>query len=137
MTDTEKLTLNLGVVDLGQIDLLIEQGFYANRADFLRAAVRHELLRHESTSRETISRFSATLGVLAYTRKDLEALYDKGQRLRITVVGMLVIGSEVTPELAVATFERATVYGVLRASDEVRAALITSGALNIEKRKRG
>jgi Arc/MetJ-type ribon-helix-helix transcriptional regulator len=121
--DSEKITINLGAVDLGKVDLLVEEGFYGNRTDFIRTAIRNQLDRHEAQTSQSATRRAASFGALALTRKDLEAVRAKGQKLRLSVIGVLSLGREITPELAAASIESVYVRGVFRASDEVKAAL--------------
>lgn len=123
MADTEKITINLSVVDLGQVDLLVEQGFYSNRSDFIRMAIRNQLSTHAEAVKQTVVRKQMAIGVLIYSRKDLEAKRAAGEKLDINVVGMAHIASDVTPELALDTIQSLQVYGVLRASPVVRDAL--------------
>lgn len=123
MTDTEKITINLSVVDLGQVDLLVEQGFYSNRSDLIRMAIRNQLSTHAEAVKQTVVRKQMAIGVLIYSRKDLEAKRAAGEKLDINVVGMANIASDVTPELALDTIQSLQVYGVLRASPAVRDAL--------------
>ena len=120
---TEKITINLGLVDLGQIDLLVAEGFYANRTDFIRTAIRAQLTTHAEAVRQTVARRTMVLGVQHYGRADLEAVRDAGQRLAIRVLGLASIGDDVTPELAQATIESVEVLGALRASPAVKRAL--------------
>ena len=123
MADTEKITINLSVVDLGQVDLLVEQGFYSNRSDFIRTAIRNQLSTHAEVVKQTVVRKQIAIGVLNYSRKDLEAKRAAGEKLDINVVGMANIAGDVTPELALDTIQSLQVYGVLRASPAVRDAL--------------
>lgn len=123
MTDTEKITINLSVVDLGQVDLLVEQGFYSNRSDLIRMAIRNQLSTHAEAVKQTVVRKQMAIGVLIYSRKDLEAKRAAGEKLDINIVGMANIASDVTPELALDTIQSLQVYGVLRASPAVRDAL--------------
>ena len=120
---TEKITINLGLVDLGQVDLLVQEGFYANRTDFIRTAIRAQLATHAETVHRTVARKTLVLGVQQYARRDLEAVRDAGQRLQIRVLGLASIADDVSPELALATIEVAEVLGTLRASAAVKAAL--------------
>jgi Arc/MetJ-type ribon-helix-helix transcriptional regulator len=120
---TEKITINLGLVDLGQIDLLVQEGFYANRTDFIRAAVRTQLATHAEAVTHTVARKTLMLGIQHYTRRDLEALRAAGQRLQVRVLGLASIAEDVSPELALATIESVEVLGALRASAAVKAAL--------------
>ena len=120
---TEKITINLGLVDLGQIDLLVQEGFYANRTDFIRAAVRSQLASHAEAVTHTVARKTLMLGIQHYTRRDLEALRAAGQRLQVRVLGLASIAEDVSPELALATIESVEVLGALRASAAVKAAL--------------
>lgn len=121
--DTEKITINLGPVDLGQIDLLVQEGFYSNRSDLIRTAIRNQLQTHAETIRQTVTRKSMVLGLQHYSRADLEAVKASGQRLQIQVLGMASIGGDVTPELALATIDSIAVLGALHASPAVKAAL--------------
>ena len=120
---TEKITINLGLVDLGQIDLLVQEGFYANRTDFIRTAIRTQLATHAEAVTHTVARKTLVLGVQHYTRRDLEAIRAAGQRLQIRVLGLASIAEDVAPELALATIESVEVLGALRASAAVKAAL--------------
>jgi Arc/MetJ-type ribon-helix-helix transcriptional regulator len=121
--ETEKITINLGPIDLGQIDLLVQQGFYSNRTDLIRTAIRNQLQSHSEVIRQTVARKSLVLGLQHYTRADLEAARDAGQKLQIQVLGLASIGADVTPELALATIDSVTVLGALHASAAVKAAL--------------
>ena len=121
--DSEKLTINLGFVDLGHIDLLVRDGFYSNRSDFIRTAIRNQLAAHADTARQAASRLTLELGLRKFTRQDLEAVRAAGERLRIRVLGLTVIADDVSPELATATIESITVLGALRAPADVKTAL--------------
>ena len=103
--DSEKLTINLGFVDLGHIDLLVRDGFYSNRSDFIRTAIRNQLVTHADTARQAASRLTLELGLRTFTRQDLEAVQAAGERLRIRVLGLAIIADDVTPDLARATIE--------------------------------
>jgi len=121
--DNEKLTLNIGYVDLGHIDLLVRDGFYSNRSDFIRTAIRNQIAAHADTTRQSASRLTLELGLRAFTRGDLEAVQAAGERLRIRVLGLATIADDVTPELARSTIESIVVLGALHASPEVKTAL--------------
>ena len=121
--DNEKLTLNIGYVDLGHIDLLVRDGFYSNRSDFIRTAIRNQIAAHADTTRQSASRLTLELGLRAFTRGDLEAVQAAGERLRIRVLGLATIADDVTPELARATIESIVVLGALHTSPEVKTAL--------------
>lgn len=121
--DSEKITINLGVVDLGQIDLLVAEGFYANRTDLIRTAIRNQLDRHADAVKGSLARKSLELGLRHYGRADLEAAREAGLRLDIRVLGLASIARDVTPELARATIGSITVLGALHASAAVKAAL--------------
>jgi len=120
---TEKITINLGVVDLGQIDLLVQEGFYSNRTDLIRTAIRNQLATHAEVIRETVARKTFVLGLQHYSRGDLEAVQAAGQRLQIQVLGLASIATDVPPELALATIDSIVVLGALHASAAVKAAL--------------
>ena len=121
--DSEKITINLGYVDLGQIDLMVQDGFYSNRTDFIRTAIRNQLDRHAEVVKRSVARKSVELGLCHYSRDDLEAVRAAGQMLHIRVLGLATIASDVTPELARATIGSVAVLGALHASPAVKAAL--------------
>ena len=120
---TEKITINLGLVDLGQIDLLVQEGFYANRTDFIRTAIRMQLAGHAEVVRRTVARKTLVLGVQHYTRRELEAVRAAGETLQINVLGLASIAEDVSPDLARATIDSVVVLGAFRASPAVKAAL--------------
>ncbi|MBZ0317453.1 MAG: CopG family transcriptional regulator [Anaerolineae bacterium] len=120
---TEKITINLSVVDLGKIDLLVEEGFYSTRTDLIKTAIRNLLNTHETHIGQVVTRKSYALGFLSYGRKSLEATVANGEQLDIKVVGMAVIDSNVPPELAQAAIHLIEVKGVFRASEAVKEAL--------------
>jgi Arc/MetJ-type ribon-helix-helix transcriptional regulator len=121
--ETEKLTINLGVVDLGQIDLLVQEGFYSNRTDLIRTAIRNQLTVHAEEVKRTVARRTLVLGLQQLTRADLERARAAGQMLHIQVLGLARIADDVTPELARATIQTVEVLGAFHASQAVRQAL--------------
>ena len=121
--ESEKITLNLGYVDLGRIDLLVQEGFYSNRTDFIRTAIRNQLSTEGDAVTKSIVRHTLELGLRDLTRSDLEALKAAGEKLQIKVVGLVRIAPDVTPKLALATIESINVLGALQASAEVKSAL--------------
>ena len=122
MTDTEKITINMSAVDLGQIDLLVDEGFYSNRSDFIRTAIRNQISQHSEVVRQSVTRRTMAVGVIGYTPSELEKIRARGEMLEIRVMGVLTLPG-VSPELARATIQSIQVKGVFRASDEVKAAL--------------
>lgn len=120
---TEKITINLGFVDLGQIDLLVHEGFYTNRTDFVRTAIRNQLTTHADVVKRIVTRKTLVLGLQHYTRYDLEAVRAAGEKLQISVLGLVSIAEDVSPDLALATIDSIEVLGALRASAAVKAAL--------------
>jgi Arc/MetJ-type ribon-helix-helix transcriptional regulator len=122
-SDTEKITINLGYVDLGHIDLVVQDGFYSNRTDFIRTAIRNQLERHAEVVKQSTARKSLDLGLRNYSREDLEEARRAGRTLEINVLGLATIAADVTPELARATITSVVVLGALHASPEVKAAL--------------
>lgn len=122
-SDSEKITINLGYVDLGRIDLLVQEGFYTNRTDFIRTAIRNQITAHADEVTRSIDRHTLELGLRDYTAADLEAVKAAGEKLHIKVVGLARIAPDVTPELACATIGSLTVLGALQASAAVKAAL--------------
>jgi Arc/MetJ-type ribon-helix-helix transcriptional regulator len=122
-SDSEKITINLGYVDLGQIDLMVHEGFYSNRTDFIRTAIRNQLERHADVVRQSTVRKSLDLGLRQYSREDLEAARRAGEMLHIHVLGLVSIALDVTPKLARATIASIVVLGALHASPAVKKAL--------------
>jgi len=119
----EKITINVGCVDLGQIDLLVQEGFYSNRTDLIRTAIRNQLATHSEAVQQVVSRQTLVLGIQHYTAADLKAVKAAGEMLQIRVLGLASIADDVTPALARATIESLTVLGALHASPAVKAAL--------------
>lgn len=122
-SESEKITINVGYVDLGHIDLLVREGFYSNRTDFIRTAIRNQLASHADAVKQSIVRHSLELGLRRVSRQELEASRAKGVRLQIQVVGLATIDDDVTPELAREAIESITVLGALHASKEIKSAL--------------
>ena len=120
---SEKITINVGLIDLGQIDLLVGEGFYANRTDFIRTAIRRQLDSRAAAVSDTVERRALTLGTQHVSRRDLEALRDAGRRIELRVLGLATIADDVSPELALATIESVEVLGAFRAPRAVKAAL--------------
>jgi Arc/MetJ-type ribon-helix-helix transcriptional regulator len=121
--DTEKITINLGYVDLGQVDLMVQEGFYSNRTDFIRTAIRNQLERHADVVKQSTARKSLELGLRNYSRDELEAARRAGELLHINVLGLASIALDVTADLARATIASVSVLGALHASPAVKAAL--------------
>ncbi len=121
--DSEKITVNLGFVDLGQIDLLVNEGFYGNRTDFIRTAIRNQFGSHAEALKQVVARKTLVLGLQHFSAADLRAVKAARQTLQIRVLGLATIADDVTPELALATIGSIEVLGALRASPEVKAAL--------------
>ena len=125
-TDTEKsekITINVGLVDLGEIDLLVDEGFYANRTDFIRTAIRRQLATRADAVERTVAKRSLTLGSEHLARRDLEALRDAGETIHVRVLGLASIADDVDPDLALATISSVEVLGAFRAPRAVKAAL--------------
>ena len=122
-SDTEKITINLGLVDLGQVDLLVQEGFFSNRTDFIRTAIRNQLATHGEAVRQAVTRKTLVLGLVEYSRADLEAVRKSRKQLRIHVLGLARIASDVSAALALATIASVSVLGAFHASPAVKAAL--------------
>jgi Arc/MetJ-type ribon-helix-helix transcriptional regulator len=121
--ETEKITINLGFVDLGHVDLMVQEGFYSNRTDFIRTAIRNQLERHADVVKQSTVRKSLDLGLRTFSREDLEAARRAGEMLQINVLGLASIAQDITPELARASIASVCVLGALHASPAVKAAL--------------
>lgn len=119
----EKITINLGYVDLGQIDLLVQEGFYGNRTDLIRTAIRNQLATHADAVKQAVARKMLVLGLHQFGAADLHAVQAAGQVLQIRVLGLATIANDVTPELALATIDSVVVLGALHASPAIKAAL--------------
>ena len=123
LPDTEKITINVGAIDLGHIDLLVQEGFYSNRTDLIRTAIRNQLATHAEVLRQTVARRTLVLGLQDYSKRDLEAVRKSGTKLRIQALGLVRIAQDVSPALARDTIESIAVLGALQASGAVKAAL--------------
>jgi Arc/MetJ-type ribon-helix-helix transcriptional regulator len=123
LPESEKITINLGYVDLGRVDLLVQEGFYSNRTDFIRTAIRNQLTVHAEEMSRSIDRHTLELGLRDIAKADLEAVREAGERLHIKVIGLVRIAGDVTPELALETIASITVLGALQARPEIKAAL--------------
>jgi Arc/MetJ-type ribon-helix-helix transcriptional regulator len=123
MAETEKITINMIAVDLGKVDLLVQEGFYQNRTDFIRTAIRNQLDKHDAAVQSAVVRNSYGMGIFEWGRKDLEKTVAKGERKSFNVIGILVIDDDVTPELADQAIESIRVRGSFRASPAVKEAL--------------
>lgn len=124
IVDSEKITINLGFVDLGHIDLMVQDGFYSNRTDFIRTAIRNQLDKHGDVVQRSVARRTLEMGLRTYSRDELEAVRKSGETLHVKVLGLASIAPDVSPELARATIGSITVLGALHASPAVRAALL-------------
>jgi Arc/MetJ-type ribon-helix-helix transcriptional regulator len=120
---SEKITINIGLVDLGQIDLLVDEGFFANRTDFIRTAIRRQLDSRETVVHNTVQRRALVLGTQHLSRRELEQLREAGQQIELRVLGLATIADDVSPELALATIASVEVLGAFRAPRAVKAAL--------------
>ncbi len=123
MADTEKITINMSAVDLGKVDLLVQEGLYSNRTDFIRTAIRSQLDKHNLEIQQSVIRNSYVIGVLVYDSSDLEKRKLKGEKIKMTVVGLLHLSDDITPELAREVIESIQVRGIFQASAQVKAAL--------------
>ena len=123
MSETEKITINMSVVDLGKIDLLVQEGLYSNRTDLIRTAIRNQILTHEFELQQSVQRNSFGIGVINYNRKDLEGAKAEGKSLKITIIGLLHLSNDISPELAAETIESIRVMGVFRAPEALKQAL--------------
>lgn len=121
--DSEKITINLGHVDLGQVDLLVSEGFYSNRTDFIRTAIRNQLTQHGEVLKQVVARKMLVLGLRHISRQELQALQQSRQTLTLRIVGLASIAADVTPALALDTIESLEVLGALHASADVKRAL--------------
>jgi Arc/MetJ-type ribon-helix-helix transcriptional regulator len=123
MADSEKITVNVGIVDLGRIDLLVQEGFYASRADFIRTAIRNQIERQRTAVDSISTRKSMVIGTLGFSRKDLEQKRENNEMVNVKVIGLFILADDITPELARETIQSVTVRGVFKAPDDVKEAL--------------
>jgi len=129
MADTEKITINMNAVELGKIDLLVEEGHYSNRTDFIRSAIRSQLEKHAVEVQQTVVRASYVVGAFSYSRADLERYKAKNEKVKINVVGMCNLASDIPPALAVEVVDTLKVYGIFQASADVKDALTKAGKI--------
>ena len=123
MSDTEKITVNIGIVDLGRIDLLVQEGFYASRADFVRTAIRNQLERQKTAVDSISTRKDMVIGTMSYNRRELEQKREDNEMINIKVIGMFILSDDITPQLALDTIQSVTVRGVFKAPEDVKQAL--------------
>jgi Arc/MetJ-type ribon-helix-helix transcriptional regulator len=123
MSDTEKITINIGIVDLGRVDLLVQEGFYASRADFVRTAIRNQLDRQKTAVDSITTRKSMVIGTLSYNRHELEQKLTENEMINVKVIGLFILTDDVTPQLAQDTIQSVTVRGVFKAPEDVKEAL--------------
>ena len=123
MADSEKITINMSAVDLGKVDVLVQEGLYSNRTDFIRTAIRTALDKHNVEIQQSMTRHNFAIGILVYDRDDLEKYRKQGAKLAVNIIGMLNINSNVTPELAREVVESVQVRGIFQASEDVKKAL--------------
>ena len=123
MVDTEKITINMSVVDLGQVDLLVDEGFYSSRTDFIRTAIRSQLEKHTFEIQQSVERHSYIVGVLSYDKNDFDKFKQKGEKLTISVIGLLHLHNDITTELAQEVIESLQVRGVFVAREDLKVAL--------------
>jgi len=124
MPESEKITINLSVVDLGKVDLLVQEGLYSNRTDFIRTAIRNQIKAHDFELQQSVLRHSYGIGAYHFNRKDLEKVKAEGNMLKITAIGLLHLSDDISPQLAAQTIEKIHVMGVFRAPEAVKAALV-------------
>jgi Arc/MetJ-type ribon-helix-helix transcriptional regulator len=123
MSETEKITINMSVVDLGKVDLLVQEGLYSNRTDFIRTAVRNQIENHDFELQQSVQRHAFGIGVFSYDRNYLERAKAEGKSVKFTVIGLLRLANDISPELAAETIEKVHVRGVFRAAEKVKQAL--------------
>ena len=123
MTDTEKITINMSAVDLGKVDLLVQEGLYSNRTDFIRTAIRTQMDKHALEVQQSVARHAYGIGVFSYNRKELERQKASGKKLRLTVLGLLTLSDDIPVRLATEVIEAVEIRGVFHASPEIKAAL--------------
>ena len=123
MAETEKITINMNVVDLGKVDLLVNQGFYSNRTEFIKSSIRHQLMSHAKDVDHVITQKSYVLGVTHYSRQDLEKLLVENKILDVKVVGLLMFDEDIDAEILIKTIKSVNIFGVLKATNEVKAAI--------------
>ena len=123
MPESEKITINMNVVDLGKVDMLVQEGVYSNRTDFIRTAIRNLLDKHSFEIQQTVTRNSYVIGALMYNRADLEKIKSKNERLNLKIIGLLSLDKDIPVELADEVIEVVQVRGVFNASEPVKAVL--------------
>lgn len=123
MPETEKITINMSAVDLGKVDLLVQEGLFSNRTDFIRTAIRNQLDKHNLEIQQSVTRHSYVIGMLVYDRTDLEKIKAKGEKLELKLIGYLSLANNISPELASEVIASIQLHGLFQASEAVKAAL--------------
>lgn len=110
---SEKVSVNINEEALSKIDLLVEDGFYSNRSDFINRAVDTLLDRENRTvdklleihSKEKINSRQWFVGVQTMGSQYLEKVKEQGVRLRIKGCGVLYFEKDAAQELVFETVE--------------------------------
>ncbi len=123
MPETEKITINMSAVDLGKVDLLVQEGLYSNRTDFIRTAIRNALDKHNMEIQQSVTRHAFGIGMFHYGKSDFEKVKAEGKKLKISIIGMLDLSYNITPELADEVVESVQVRGIFQAPEEVKKVL--------------
>ncbi|HCK65265.1 MAG TPA: CopG family transcriptional regulator [Anaerolineae bacterium] len=129
MADTEKITINMNAVELGKVDLLVEEGHYSNRTDFIRSAIRSQLEKHAVEVQQSVVRSSYVVGAVYLNREDLEKYKARKEKVKVNVVGICTLASDISPTLAVEVMETIKVYGIFQANADVKEALTKAGKI--------
>lgn len=130
MAETEKITINMNAVELGKVDLLVEEGHYSNRTDFIRSAIRSQLEKHAVEVQQSVVRSSYVVGAFYYNRADLEKYRQRGEKVKISVVGVCSLAADISAELALEVIDRIKVYGILQAETDLKDALYNAGIVH-------
>jgi Arc/MetJ-type ribon-helix-helix transcriptional regulator len=124
---TEKITININTIDLGHIDLLVNEGYYATRTEFIKTAVKKQLDRHEEDTKKLIEQkakhgdYELSIGVGGFTKSELERIIQKKEaKIKMIFIGLFITPKDVTLELLEQAVESIKVYGVCRCSQEIK-----------------
>lgn len=123
INSTEKITINVNTSDLGKIDLLIHEGYYSNRTDFIKSAIKSQVNKHDDEINMILSSKKKKdwfVGVYVLTEDELQALKRYGRKKAIRGMGLLIVDKDVSLDLMKTSISAIETYGVCRCSSEIK-----------------
>ena len=122
--NSEKVSVNMNVGTLSQIDVLVDLGYYSNRSDFINQAVRQAIDQKQSiieneTSKQRESNGDWFTGVCVITKDQLLIAKEKGKKLKIRGYGVVVIDNKLD-DLALEVIDSIDIKGKILASQKIK-----------------